>query len=132
MQQGQYPMQYQQPHIQGQPVYYGNQPGFMAQGIPLSNMGERANYDEENDALPTYVRSKHPREFRCPNCRRRGVTITKHEPGTGSWLLCVGLVCFGCWICALLPCCVEDCQDTKHFCPNCGADAGKKQFCFDS
>ena len=133
----------------GQPVY--SQP--IVQGQPLTNiqytnvMGqENSNYQqnalivvaqpapfeiEGNDRLPSHVRSRHPREIKCPTCHRKGVTTTKHVVGGGTWTIGLALFCCGCWPCACIPCFLNDCMDVQHLCPNCGAEVGVNRYLFD-
>ncbi len=133
------------PYGQGQP-YYGQQANYGAQpmqGIHMTNvMGQeptrvvilaqpQAFIVDDEERLPSRVKSRHPREIKCAVCQRRGQTLTKHQIGTGSWTIGLALFCCGCWPCACVPCCVQDCMDVQHNCSNCGAECGTNRYLFD-
>ena len=53
--------------------------------------------------------------------------MTHTVPVTGllTWLLSCTMLMLGCWLgCCLIPCCVRECQDIEHKCPNCKAHLG--------
>ena len=75
---------------------------------------------------PAAVFSRNPVQCTCPNCRAMIITRTEETNGLLAWLLCVLLVVFGCWLgCCLIPFCIPDLQDVKHYCPNCSAFLGE-------
>lgn len=61
----------------------------------------------------------------------QGMSRINHEPGNGTWIAVFGLFIFGCWPCCLIPLCMQDCQDCKHYCNSCGEYLGKKKFLID-
>lgn len=59
-------------------------------------------------------------ETMCTNCHRQVVTNVSYETGGLTWLI-FAILCFvGCWLCACIPFCVDDCKDVVHTCPSCG------------
>ena len=147
MQQQVYPMQSNSPYQYGMPQnqypqaqpYYGQQAAYQPQLIEMGNMMEqRTNVivveqprADDGEHLPSQVKSKQSREIKCAVCRRRGWTNTKTVIGAGSWTIGLALFCCGCWPCACIPCCVQDCMDVQHKCPNCGAACGTRRYLFD-
>lgn len=73
-------------------------------------------------AVPLGAFSRHPVQCTCSHCGAVIVTRIEENSGLLAWLLCVLLVVFGCWLgCCLIPFCVSDLQNIKHYCPNCKA-----------
>jgi hypothetical protein len=68
-----------------------------------------------------------PQQVNCPYCRFSGFTTVRHEPGTGTWLVCICLFVFF-WPLSCLPFCVDDMQDAVHYCASCGARMGRSKF----
>jgi lipopolysaccharide-induced tumor necrosis factor-alpha factor len=65
-----------------------------------------------------------PVQTTCPNCHASIVTTVMYQVGGLTWLI-FAILCFvGCWICAFIPFCVDDCKDAVHSCPNCQAVIG--------
>ncbi|CAD6190580.1 unnamed protein product [Caenorhabditis auriculariae] len=60
-----------------------------------------------------------PMRMQCPHCQQQIITQTEMKSGLLAWLLCGGLVLFGCWLCCCIPFCINACQDMHHSCPNC-------------
>lgn len=61
----------------------------------------------------------------CPSCHSEITTSTDTEAGTRTYLMSGLCLLFGCWLgCFLIPCCMEDCLDVRHTCPNCKAHLG--------
>nr|CAD2189434.1 unnamed protein product [Meloidogyne enterolobii] len=67
----------------------------------------------------------HEANMECFNCKQTIRTRVINRPGLLSWLICGALALFGCWPCCVLPFCMQSCQDTEHWCPNCNAFIGK-------
>jgi lipopolysaccharide-induced tumor necrosis factor-alpha factor len=65
-----------------------------------------------------------PTVITCTNCRTQVTTVMNKQPGkvTFAWALILGLSCGLCCV----PFCVDSCLDKIHYCPKCGAEAGKK------
>lgn len=57
--------------------------------------------------------------IQCGGCHHYIIPKHKHEPGAGTWCMCIAC-CFVAGCCGLLPFCIDDCQDTIQDCPNCG------------
>merc|ERR1712139_23352 len=74
-----------------------------------------------------------PVQCTCPACGQVVLSAVDHQMGTGSWVVCLGVCCLGggllSWA-GLLPCCMQDCQDAYHSCPNCHHQIGVKKFLF--
>jgi len=67
----------------------------------------------------------HPLQIPCGHCNATVITSIKPVTGTLTWLVAGGLCLLGCWLgCCLIPFCVDGCQDTEHFCPNCKTHLG--------
>lgn len=62
----------------------------------------------------------YPMRFTCPNCNAHVMTETHSVPGLLTYILS-GALCFLAWylLCCLVPCCVRECKDIEHRCPNC-------------
>lgn len=76
--------------------------------------------------VPFATFSRNPVQCTCANCRSMIVTRVEHSNGLLTWLLCVFLVIFGCWLgCCLIPFCIPDLQNVQHYCPNCNAFVGE-------
>ena len=56
----------------------------------------------------------------CPNCRAQVMTAVSSTPGGTSWFCCIALCFVGAGPFALLPFCIDTCQDVTHSCPSCG------------
>lgn len=85
----------------------------------------------------------------CPSCHAEIETTTRTEPGMIAYLSGFLIALFGwvlpgflhpqrrrvnvvlssspsCWLgCCLIPCCIDDCMDVHHSCPNCRAYLGR-------
>ncbi|PAA79149.1 hypothetical protein BOX15_Mlig009274g1 [Macrostomum lignano] len=66
----------------------------------------------------------YPSSIECPFCRCHVLTSVSYTPGCLAWLSGSLLCLFGLWPCACIPCCINDCQDARHFCPHCGQYLG--------
>lgn len=62
----------------------------------------------------------YPMRFTCPHCNAHVMTETHSTPGLLTYILS-GALCIVAWyfLCCLLPCCVRECKDIEHRCPNC-------------
>nr|XP_027203607.1 lipopolysaccharide-induced tumor necrosis factor-alpha factor homolog [Dermatophagoides pteronyssinus] len=57
----------------------------------------------------------------CPYCHSKVLTEIRYKDGLLTYILCCGLVLFGCWLgCCLIPFCVPSLKDVEHYCPECG------------
>ncbi|XP_076046959.1 LITAF domain-containing protein isoform X10 [Oratosquilla oratoria] len=62
----------------------------------------------------------------CPHCHAEVDTATKSEPSLIAYLSGFVIALLGCWMgCCLLPCCIPECMNVQHTCPNCRAFLGK-------
>lgn len=67
----------------------------------------------------------YPMQVACPHCGAHVMSETTAIPGLLTWLLAGGLLMLGCWAgCCLIPCCIPECQDIEHRCPNCKQHLG--------
>jgi lipopolysaccharide-induced tumor necrosis factor-alpha factor len=74
--------------------------------------------------LATFTRI--PIQCTCANCRSIVITRVEQTNGLLTWLLCLLLLLFGCWLgCCLIPFCITDLQNIQHYCPNCNAFIGE-------
>jgi len=77
---------------------------------------------------PPTTNGRQPQQFRCPVCNKDQVSNVTYQMGTGSWVwFVVFLIVFFPISCC--SCCVNDCQDAVHTCPQCGREAGRNKFC---
>lgn len=62
----------------------------------------------------------YPMRFTCPNCNAHVMTETHSAPGLLTYILS-GALCVLAWyvLGCLVPCCVRECKDIEHRCPNC-------------
>jgi len=86
--------------------------------------------DLENQLSPQQHRKPH--RIDCKECKKSGISVTKPSIGAGSWIICLLFLMTGCVFFAWMPLCLEECQDVKHFCPNCGAPAGRSKYLLDA
>ncbi|CAH0383601.1 unnamed protein product [Bemisia tabaci] len=62
----------------------------------------------------------------CPNCRIEIDTVTRTQPGMIAYISSAIISLFGCvWGCCLIPCCIDECMDVHHSCPNCQTYLGR-------
>ncbi|XP_015782500.1 lipopolysaccharide-induced tumor necrosis factor-alpha factor homolog [Tetranychus urticae] len=106
-------------------------PAFPGGPIPV-NVIPPTNFGAE--PVPTVVynittfdlsSSPYPQHTICTNCRANVVTETLPAPGLLTWILSGSILLIGCWAgCCLIPCCIPECQDVEHRCPNCKTKLG--------
>lgn len=60
----------------------------------------------------------YPMRYTCPNCNAHVMTEVHSTPGALTYILNAAL-CLLCFPCCLIPCCVRECKDIEHRCPNC-------------
>ena len=89
--------QYGQPPVSGHQMYTAPPPGQQQQVIVVNH----TNYDH------------------CPTCQQNTGSRIVAQPGTGSWLICLGMCIVGLWCCCCIPFCVEELQDKKYYCTTC-------------
>ncbi|CAB3369423.1 Hypothetical predicted protein [Cloeon dipterum] len=67
----------------------------------------------------------------CPHCRQRVETDLHVLPGPVAYFFGVVISLLGGVLgCCLIPCCIEECMDVHHTCPNCRGYLGKfRHFC---
>ena len=65
------------------------------------------------------VLGTNPTHIHCSQCGAQVLSKTTPKAGLLTWLIAGALFLVGCWPCCCIPCCLEDCQDFEHFCPQC-------------
>lgn len=61
-----------------------------------------------------------PVQCACVYCHSMITTRISHRPGLLVWFACFALILFGLWFgCCLIPFCISQLHNTRHFCPNC-------------
>ena len=73
-----------------------------------------------------------PQVVECPRCKTKITTKTSQSPSIFAYWACLvmasTIVCL--LGCCLIPFCMNDCQQTEHFCPQCNALLGRyNHFC---
>lgn len=67
----------------------------------------------------------YPMRFTCPNCHAHVMTETHSTPGLLTYILSGALCVLAPYLlCCLVPCCVRECKDIEHRCPNCQYQLG--------
>ena len=62
----------------------------------------------------------------CTHCKQVVTTRVDYENGTTVYAGAGAFCFFGCWLgCCLIPFCIQDLKDAKHFCTNCNNYLGK-------
>jgi len=108
------------------PQYYPQPQPMVVTSMPIQGTNPQIIYE-----IPNYLttpKGRRPEQFYCIACRKHQVSDVHHEMGTGSWLWTMGFF-FVFLPLSCCPCCVEDCQDAVHTCPECGREVGKNRFC---
>ncbi|KAH9390557.1 hypothetical protein TYRP_010653 [Tyrophagus putrescentiae] len=124
------PQQGKQPSMMEPPPPYTAQPGVH----PAPPPGFVAAYPPQGYPTPAPVTATvivrqgfgpYPMQVTCSNCNAAVMTETSASPGLLTWLLSGTLLLVGCWLgCCLIPCCIPECQDIDHRCPNCKIHIG--------
>ncbi|EGR28346.1 transmembrane protein i1, putative [Ichthyophthirius multifiliis] len=117
--------QYQQSNQQ-QPPQYPTQ--YIPQQIRQQDAGLKQGlkvFPEIQNINDNYLpnngnQQKFPVIILCPSCNQKVTTFVKTSIGVQTCL--VGCCCF------LIPCCMDEFKDRTHYCPNCKAKVGKKQY----
>jgi lipopolysaccharide-induced tumor necrosis factor-alpha factor len=79
--------------------------------------------------ITTIIDSRRPVRVICPNCHADVQTRTIRQVGGVTHLTALGLCFIGCWPCAWVPYCSDECLDTSHVCPHCDEIIGFKRGC---
>lgn len=116
---GQDPVQLRSPKDNG----YVQQPPPPGLNInePLAHQQPQPMIIYSNQTTLTPVQfGPYPMRYTCPNCNAHVMTETHSTPGLLTYILS-GALCFlaGYLLCCLVPCCVRECKDIEHRCPNC-------------
>jgi lipopolysaccharide-induced tumor necrosis factor-alpha factor len=107
----------------GQPVPYG-QSIHAGQPMPGQPMPGQPITGQPMMVQPVIIQQPrfgtHPVMTVCPFCQHQGQTKVDHESGLGTWLVAGGICLFGLWLgCCLIPFCINDLKDARHYCANC-------------
>ncbi|XP_037952965.1 lipopolysaccharide-induced tumor necrosis factor-alpha factor homolog isoform X1 [Teleopsis dalmanni] len=68
-----------------------------------------------------------PSHITCPSCHAQVLTTVKSEANTRTHCWALLLCLIGLWPCVCLPYCMDSCQNSNHYCPNCNAYIGTYQ-----
>lgn len=71
-----------------------------------------------NTTVATMQFGPYPQRVTCPRCNAEVMTETHSTPGLLTYVL-NGVLFLVCCPCFLVPCCVRECKDIEHRCPNC-------------
>ena len=73
-----------------------------------------------NTTMQSVQFGPYPMRYTCPNCNAHVMTVTHSTPGSLTYILSGALCLLACpFFCCLIPCCVKECKDIEHRCPNC-------------
>ncbi|XP_073843564.1 lipopolysaccharide-induced tumor necrosis factor-alpha factor homolog [Musca autumnalis] len=62
----------------------------------------------------------------CPSCHAEIETNTRRTPSMMAYISGCLLALCGCFLgCCLIPCCIDDCMEVHHTCPNCNSYLGR-------
>uniref|UniRef100_A0A6G1SMU6 Lipopolysaccharide-induced tumor necrosis factor-alpha factor n=1 Tax=Aceria tosichella TaxID=561515 RepID=A0A6G1SMU6_9ACAR len=90
-------------------------------GSPASNDGQQQPpIIIYSNTVQSIQFGPYPMRYTCPHCNAHVMTETHSTPGLLTYILS-GALCIlaGYLLCCLLPCCVRECKDIEHRCPNC-------------
>ena len=101
----------------------------------MQNEGQQQNLipSNENTSQTTTVIIKQPIQHKlgrypirttCPKCQQTNTTKTEYVEGNQVMLCSIILCLLGGCLCALIPCCIDDCKDVHHKCPVCNHEIG--------
>mmetsp|Transcript_55130 Transcript_55130/g.63383 ORF Transcript_55130/g.63383 Transcript_55130/m.63383 type:complete len:169 (+) Transcript_55130:35-541(+) len=128
------PMQYQQqPMMMARPsvMHPGMHGGYSSQNNSMMMMNPNHYDDDDEDDHPASLAgSRLPSKFYCKRCRRSETSFVHYEIGTGSWIVCILLLCYVPPYC-FLPFCIDSCKDVVHECPGCQSEVGHAKFLFE-
>lgn len=65
----------------------------------------------------------YPIPYTCPNCNNNVMTETHSTPGLLTYILSGALCFLACYL-VCCPCCIRECKDIEHRCPNCQTKLG--------
>lgn len=96
-------------------------------GLMTSNTGQGEPIQQQPTPMIIYSNPSatqfgpYPMRFTCPNCNAHVMTETHSTPGLLTWILSGAICCLAGYLlcCCLVPCCVRECKDVEHICPNC-------------
>lgn len=112
--------------IQNQPKGYTNNysagPSAPPPGIQYDDtQAPKPTVIYANATITTAGFGPYPQRFTCPSCNAHVMTETQSTPGLLTYILSGTLCVLAGWFpcCCLIPCCVRECKDIEHRCPNC-------------
>lgn len=111
------------PIVPGQAYYVP--PSHTTNTIPISNQQGTPLVTQQ---IVTHVVTigPHSTHMICPSCHGDINSKTRSSPGLIAWVSGFLIALFGCWFgCCLIPCCIDECMDVHHYCPNCNAYLGR-------
>lgn len=89
-------------------------------GVGAPKPGQQPIIIYSNTTVAPVQFGPYPMRFTCPNCNAQVMTETHSTPGLLTYILSGALcVLAGYLLCCLVPCCVRECKDIEHRCPNC-------------
>uniref|UniRef100_A0A336LHB8 CSON009817 protein n=1 Tax=Culicoides sonorensis TaxID=179676 RepID=A0A336LHB8_CULSO len=124
-----YPPQQGYPHQPPQPGYPPQQNMGWNQGPQVTQPGVIITSPVVVQPTRVVMAGAQPYVTICPNCRQQITTRTDSETSMVQHFWAMGLCIIGCWPCCLIPYCIKDCQNTTHYCSNCGQMIGRHGTC---
>ena len=99
--------------------------------IPLHQVPEITEHVIYNKNDLYKIQSNGSQLALCPNCNKYVQTTVLNKPGVGTCVTGGLLAIAGCWAgCCLVPCFINDCKNSVHYCTICNRELGKKTFLF--